>query len=347
MFTILSIISFLIWAIAVIWALLFKFMGYEYKGPSREVIEAMEHGEERKKLAEEFNKHGGKSFGPPRPPGFFKIAAPLAFVAWCGLFFIIQVPAGHVKVGVLFGKVQDQYYTEGLHFPVNPLISWNEIDVREKTLKVEKVGIPAEDKLISHFDVSIQYRLTASMMPDAKRNIGTPQDIMDVHIIPKVRSILREQGKSVKQSQDFFLEHVQQNLQATLMSGLNAYLNSKGVTVSGVLIRDVELPPVIVTAINETKKREQEVLKQQAELDRFTTEQEQKVAQATAEFEAAKLEAQKIKELADAESYKIDQINRQLAKSPHYVELIKAEKWNGHLPQYTGGENIPMIDLRK
>ena len=117
--------------------------------------------------------------------------------------------------------------------------------------------------------------------------------------------------------------------------------------VETVLIRDVQLPNVIRTAITETKKREQEVLKQQAELERFATEQDQKVKQAESELKAAKLQAQKIKELADAEAYKIDVINKTLAKSPNYIELKKAEQWDGKLPVYTGGENIPMIDLRK
>ena len=58
------------------------------------------------------------------------------------------------------------------------------------------------------------------------------------------------------------------------------------------------------------------------------------------------LEAQRIKELVDAEAYKINVINETLAKSPNYIELKKVEQWNGALPQYTGGDNIPMIDLR-
>ena len=112
------------------------------------------------------------------------------------------------------------------------------------------------------------------------------------------------------------------------------------------LIRGVVLPKVINDTIEETKRREQEVLKQQAELQRFTTEQEQKVAQANAEYEAAKLEAQKIKELADAEAYKVNVINKQLEQSPNYIELKKVEQWNGVLPVYAGGDNVPMIDLR-
>lgn len=258
---------------------------------------------------------------------------------------VITVPAGHVKVATLFGKVQDDTFREGLHI-VNPFMNFTSFDLRQKTHK-ETAGIPAEDKLITKMDVSVQYRTIGQMAPDILRNTGTTEALIQVHLIPKLRSILREQGKGVAMSQDFFKESVQRQLQDTLQLGLSEFLASKGLQIETVLISDIELPDVIRTAITETKKREQEVLKQQAELQRFATEQDQKVKQAESEFKAAKLEAKKIRELADAEAYKIRVINQTLAKSPNYIELKKAEQWNGVLPVYTGGNNIPMIDLRK
>ena len=258
---------------------------------------------------------------------------------------VVTVPAGHVKVATLFGKVQDSTYLEGLHI-VNPLLAFTEFDLRQKTHK-ETAGIPAEDKLITTMDVSVQYRTIGAMAPEILRNTGTTDALIQVHMIPKLRSILREQGKGVQASQDFFKENVQQQLQATLQEGLAEFLNPKGIEIDSVLIREVMLPQVIQTAIEETKKREQDVLKQQAELERFAKEQEQKVAQAQAELDAAKLEAQKIRELADAEAYKIEKINQTLAKSPNYIELRKVEQWNGVLPLYSGGDSIPMIDLRR
>ncbi|MDY6921180.1 MAG: SPFH domain-containing protein [Pseudomonadota bacterium] len=261
------------------------------------------------------------------------------------LSVVITVPAGHVKVATLFGKVQDDTYHEGLHL-VNPLLDFTTFDLRQKT-HMETAGIPAEDKLITKMDVSVQYRTMGEMAPDILRNTGTTDALIQVHMIPKLRSILREQGKGVAMSQDFFRESIQRQLQETLQLGLAEFLAPKGIQVETVLIRDVELPAVIRTAITETKKREQEVLKQQAELQRFATEQDQKVKQAESELKAARLEAQKIKELADAEAYKISAINETLAKSPNYIELKKVEQWNGVLPVYAGGENIPMLDLRK
>lgn len=269
------------------------------------------------------------------------IAGALLFA----MSIVITVPAGHVKVATLFGKVQNNNYREGLHI-VNPLLAFTKFDLRQKTHK-EQAGIPAEDKLITTMDVSVQYRTIGDMAPDILRNTGTTEALIQVHMIPKLRSILREQGKGVEKSQDFFRESVQRQLQQTLQSGLAEFLAPKGLQVETVLIRDVQLPSVIRTAITETKKREQEVLKQQAELERFATEQDQKVKQAESELKAAKLEAEKIRALADAEAYKINVINKTLAQSPNYIELKKVEQWDGVLPVYAGGENIPMIDIRK
>jgi len=224
---------------------------------------------------------------------FASFGSLLASAVFLILSVVITVPAGHVKVATLFGKVQNASYREGLHV-VNPMLAFTTFDLRQKTHK-EQAGIPAEDKLITTMDVSVQYRTIGDMAPDILRNTGTTDALIQVHMIPKLRSILREQGKGVVRSQDFFKESVQRQLQQTLQSGLADYLASKGLQVETVLIRDVQLPDVIRTAITETKKREQEVLKQQAELERFATEQDQKVKQAESELRAAKLEAEKIK----------------------------------------------------
>ena len=114
----------------------------------------------------------------------------------------------------------------------------------------------------------------------------------------------------------------------------------------GILIRNVVLPPFIAKAVEDKKRREQEAEKQKAELRRFTTEQEQKIATANVEFEAAKLEEQKIRLLADAEAYKIQKINEAAQKSPAYIQLKQIEAWDGILPKYVGGENMPILDLR-
>ena len=286
----------------------------------------------------------GTSIGAFR--GLAKAIVLPAAIVYLALFWIMQVPAGHVKVATLFGEVQEEVYSEGLHFPVNPLYAWNEYDVRQKTLKFDKMGVPSQDQLISHFDVSLQYRIMGAHAPKIKKNTGTSQDVVNIHVVPYFRSLIREQGKTVANAEEFYSESVQNRMQVEMMTALTNKLAPIGIEMQGILIRNVILPPFIAKAVEDKKRREQEAEKQKAELKRFTTEQEQKIATANAEFEAAKLEEQKIRLLADAEAYKIGKINEAAQKSPAYIQLKQIEAWDGILPKYMGEGNMPILDLR-
>ena len=230
------------------------------------------------------------------------------------------VPPGHVAVADFFGKVQDKPFTEGMHIPVNPFYGWHSYDVRQKTHS-ETSNVPSQDQLQTKIDVSVQYRLVASQTPSILKETGNIGDVLAVHIVPKLRSQIREQGKSIKRAEDFFLEETQAMLQIALLEGLKDYLGTKGVAIEAVLIRDISLPPFITKAIEAKKEREQEVEKQKAELERFTTEQKQKVAAAEAEKDAAAAEAEKRRLLADAQAYEITKINDAIGRNPNYVKL--------------------------
>jgi len=234
------------------------------------------------------------------------------------------VPVGHVAVATLFGKVVSTNYPEGLHIPVNPLYKWHEFDVREKTHK-EQAQVPSQDQLQTKIDVSVQYRLNGSNVSAMLQTTGGMQQLLDVQLIPKLRSLLREQGKTIKRAEDFFLEETQDKLQTALLSGLQEYLEPKGVIVSAVLIRDITLPTFITKAIESKKEREQEVEKQKAELERFRTEQQQKIAQAEAERRAAEELAKQKIILADAQAYEIKKINEAVGSNPSYIKLQSLE----------------------
>ncbi len=229
------------------------------------------------------------------------------------------VPAGHVKVATLFGKVATSY-DEGLHI-VNPLYKFHLYDVRQKSLKMEQVGVPSMDQMITNFDVSLQYRVNRAMVASIVNETGTLQQLVQVHMVPKFRSLLREISKSVERAEDFYQKDVQQTVQTSLLEGLREYCAPKGIEVQEVLIRGVQLPTVIREAVERKKRRQQQAEEQKAELTRFKVEQEQKLAQAQAERAAAEEEAKKIKLMADAEAYKIQKLNQAIARNPAYIQL--------------------------
>ena len=258
------------------------------------------------------------------PKSLVVIIVIVGIFMWFGSSLYQQVPAGYVGVATLFGEVQSDPYEEGLHIPVNPFYEWFLYDVRQKS-HLEEANVPSQDQLQTKIQVSVQFRLMKDMAPKILQETGQAQDVLRVHIVPKLRSLLREQGKAIKRAEDFFLEETQQNMQMSLVEGLRDYLGTKGVNVGAVLIRDISLPPFIIKAIESKKEREQEVEKQKAELLRFETEQQQKVALAKAESEAATEQAAKLRVLADAQAYEIEKINNAIGNNPNYVKLQALE----------------------
>jgi len=252
------------------------------------------------------------------------IGAIILLILMFGSKLYKTVPVGHTAVATLFGKVVLTSYPEGLHVPVNPLYEWHVFDVREKTHK-EQAQVPSQDQLQTSIDVSVQYRLNSTNVAIMLQTTGDMQQLIEVQLVPKLRSLLREQGKTIKRAEDFFLEETQDKLQTALLSGLQEYLAPKGVVVSAVLIRDITLPAFITKAIESKKEREQAVEKQKAELERFRTEQQQIVAQAEAQRHAAEEEAQQKIILADAQAYEIEKINTAIGNNPSYIKLMSLE----------------------
>ncbi len=255
---------------------------------------------------------------------FVLLVGGIVLLVLVGMQFIKTIPPGQVGVATLFGNVQPEGYSQGIHIPVNPLYRWVLYDARQKT-HLETANVPSQDQLQTKLDVSVQYRIDGAMAPDILEQTGDEAAAVRVHLIPKLRSLLREQGKSIRRAEDFFQEATQETLQQALTDGLREYLAPKGILVSAVLIRDITLPPFIVEAIEQKKEREQAVERERAELERVRTELQQQVARAEAGREAAEQEAARKRILADAQAYEITQINNAIAKNPAYIQLQSLE----------------------
>ena len=241
-----------------------------------------------------------------------------------GSRFFRSVPAGHVAVATLFGEVVPKPYNSGLHIPVNPLYEWTEFDIREQT-HTETAAVPSQDQLQTSIDVSVRFSVNGEVAPFTYQNYGITSMLINNQLTPALRSILREAGKSIPRAEDFFLEETQNMLQENMMAALRADLEPKGLKIDRVLIRSITLPPFIMKAIEAKKEREQEVEKQKAELERYKTEQQQLLAQATAERQAAEEEAKKIRLLAEARAFEIRQLNDAIAENPAYLQLQAME----------------------
>ena len=255
----------------------------------------------------------------------------LAIIAIIGLLvlmfgqrFFHSVPAGHVGVAILFGQVQDESYPEGLHI-VNPFLSWVDLDARDDSFKITQLEMPTRDQLLSKVDLNIQWRLDQSRAAALYRETGDKERMVQVHLHPKARSLIRELGTKIERAEDLFKDEVRDSLASALGTELAAYVADKGIIVESVLLRNINLPPVLAEAIGRKKEREQEVERQRAELERVKLEQEQQVAQGEASRRASEEDAKRLRILADAKAYEISTINKAASGNPAYIQLQSLE----------------------
>lgn len=249
--------------------------------------------------------------------------AAVLFLVMAAPRFVKIVPPGHVSVSDLFGEINPEPVPAGAHL-VNPLLRWHNFDVRENTHK-ESAQVPTRDQLQTKVDISVQWRINPAMAAELFKKVGTREQAVAVYLVPKVRSMVREQGTTIAKAEDFFLEETRSRLEDTLLSGLVEYMAPLGIDIKAVLIRDINLPPVLTKAIEQKKEREQAVERQKAELERFRTEQLQQVAAADAERQAAEQEALQIRVLAKARADEIRLINDAIADNPAYIQLQSLE----------------------
>lgn len=257
-------------------------------------------------------------------PKLASIAIVALLVLMFGQRFFHSVPAGHVGVAILFGEVQDQPYPEGLNI-VNPLLSWVDMDVRQDSFKISQLEMPTRDQLLSRVDLSIQWRLDAAQAPFIYRDTGNKERIVAVHLKPAARSLIRELGTRIERAEDLFKDEVRQGLALGLEEGLREYIASKGIIIDSVLLRNINLPPVLAEAIGRKKEREQEVERERAQLELVKLEQEQGVAQSEANRRAAEEDSKRIRIIADAKAYEIAAINKAASGNSAYIQLQSLE----------------------
>ena len=170
-------------------------------------------------------------------------------------------------------------------------------------------------------DLSIQYRAIPEKADVIISGTGTEEDVVETHLIPNVKALLRQAGRSVEKAEYLFDDATVSAASQHMLEQLQPLMREKGFEVSAVLFRNIQPPAFINTAIQKKKEREQLAEQQKAELQRFETEQQQKVKQAQAELDASIKQADMIKALADARAYEITTINESLAGSTNFIKL--------------------------
>jgi regulator of protease activity HflC (stomatin/prohibitin superfamily) len=95
----------------------------------------------------------------------------------------------------------------------------------------------------------------------------------------------------------------------------------------------------LANSINAKIKAKQDAETSKMQLQQSIAEANKKVADARGDSASKVINA-----LADAEVIKVK--TNSLSASPQYIELIKAEKWDGKLPVYTGGNGATLFNIK-
>lgn len=238
----------------------------------------------------------------------------------------VQVGAGQRGVVLNFGAVQDRVLDEGLHFRV-PVMQ-NVVIMDVKVQKAETDGIAASADLQ---DVSSKVALNYHVIPDKAnvvyQTIGV--QFKERIIDPAVQEVLK--AVTAKYSAEELITKrpaVSEEMRATLAERLLVH----NIAVNALSIVGFSFSKIFMEAIESKQTAEQLALKAKRDLDRIKIEAEQKITAAKAEAESLRLQRANI--------------------SPDLIELRKIEanlraidKWNGILPQVTGGGAVPFIGV--
>jgi prohibitin 1 len=200
---------------------------------------------------------------------FVKIAAGIVVLILV-LMSIAYVPAGHVGVLTFFGRVTGDVLSEGTHF-VNPFKVNNTFSVRTIEMK-ETASVPSDEGLIMTLDTSLLFRLDASKASEVFRTIG-PEYVTTV-VEPNLRSAIR--AVTASHSANALYTGAREEVAMKIQDELGKILNTRGIIVESVLLRDVQLPAMLKASIESKQQAEQDALRMSFVLQKEKQEAERK-----------------------------------------------------------------------
>ena len=248
-------------------------------------------------------------------------AVIVALLAIVGLNCVTIVKAGHTGVVVTLGKVNENVLQEGIHVKAPFVQQVVMIDNRITKLEVDTEAF-SKDLQTVQTTLAINYRVDTSKSYSIYKNIG--KDYETVLVVPAVNEVLKATTALYTAEESVTNRSL---ISEGLVNGLNEKLNEIGLYVTDVNIVNYDFSEAYINAIEEKQVAQQKLLKAE-------TEKQTIITNAEAEAEALKIKAQ-----AEAEANAI--LSASITKE--LVEYNKIEKWDGSLPQVTGGSTI--VDL--
>ena len=245
------------------------------------------------------------------------------------------VPVGHFGVVKILGQVKhDKVLSEGLHFVVPIITSIQNMNV--KLLKFEqKTSASSKDLQMVTTVVTVQFHLSEVSMLYQKIGVG------DVVVTVTLQPAVEESVKAVtaKYTAEELVKkraEVKLKISEAIVSFLRATMEEKGlklgaIRISNVAITDFNFSEEFNKSIEMKVRAEQQALQAKNEKIKKITD--------------AEAIAEKIRLESIAKANAILREARALKANPLLIEYKRMEKWDGKLPEVTGGA-IPMFNVK-
>ena len=274
----------------------------------------------------------------------YAVAALVVLMLLFGCFVIVE--SGHVGVVRRLGAVQMDALPEGIHGKIPLVDSVIEVDIRLRKAESEAQAA-SKDLQVVRTQVAVQYSMNGQVMPLTFQKIGTRSVVETTLVSPAIMESVKA-VTALYTAEDLVTNRaeVKNKIQLAIEDFINTTLQQKDVggalSLANVAITDFDFSDEFNRAIEEKVKAEQEALKAKNEKLRRVTQAEAAAAERTL---AADAEAYQIEVASKARAEAIRREAEALRDNPSLIQLRIAEKWDGQLPQVSGGNAIPLLNI--
>jgi len=265
----------------------------------------------------------------PRSIGMLIIVIIIVIIA---LSTYTIVPAGHRGVVLLWGSVEKRVMGEGLNFKVPIAERVIKVDVRVQPHPFKEIDASSKEYQMVKMTGMMNFHIDPSYVNDLYQKVGL--DFADKVIDPAFNDFVKEVVPTYPIGEILpKREEIRKQARGKLGENLSRY----HIIVDDIYFANIRFSPEYEGAIEAKQVAQQQVETQKQVLAQREIEAQQKVA-------TAKGEAESITVVALGQAKANDALSRSI--SPILVQYKALEKWNGILPQVSGGA-VPFIDIGK
>lgn len=200
---------------------------------------------------------------------------------------IVQIDAGQIGVKTLFGKVQNDVLSSGLHF-INPLMEVRRLDVKTQNYTMsgvhdegqktadDAIRVLTSDGLEVTIDLTVLYKLIPSEAPRLVRETG--EDYTDKIVRPLTRTKIRD--NAVYYEAIALYSTKRDEFQQRIFKSIEEDFRNRGLVLEQLLVRNITLPASVKATIEQKINAEQDAQKMQFVLLKEKQEAERKRVEA-------------------------------------------------------------------